>query len=179
MHEATDAVACWRGGLLALSGCGADGHEMTPSPTPEPTLSDSELVEAGSEAYQAFLDELYAMYAEFDYDYTRLTPYVSQELATSAVSDMQRTHEEGLNIDGSPVVAHAQLITRGGHEAQMAVCIDGRGGRVYDVESGAVWAATASQINGWDLAVVLGGDGVTIDQREPLEENPAVCASVI
>lgn len=164
-------------GLLALSGCGADGHEMTPSPTPEPTLSDSELVEAGSEAYQAFLDELYAMYAEFDYDYTRLTPFASDSLATEAVAEIQMTHQSGINIDSTATVATATL--RDAASASISVCVDARGTRAFDIESGVELEATGDQITAWTLVLEVSADlDVIVASRIPAYEELVTCDSL-
>ena len=165
--------------ILALTGCGNDAANLEEgTPSPDPSLAHDALAEGSRAAYQAFLDELYAMYAEFDYDYARLLPYASLELATSAVADMRATHDQGLNIDSSPIVAVARLHPGEEDATEVEVCVDSRGGRVFDVESGAEWDATGSQVNGWLLVVTVSGSDVSIEAREPMPVQADVCASL-
>lgn len=162
---------------VALTGCvGEEGPAPSTSTEPEPSLAGDALLSAGQAAYDGFLDELAAMYTEFDYDYTRLTPFASDRLATESVADMQATHEDGINLESTSTVAAAVLVESSDNE--MDVCVDARGSRAYDIETGAEWEATGSQITAWRLELDATGSVVRIASRTPLYEESTICDSV-
>ncbi|WP_144720153.1 hypothetical protein [Agrococcus jejuensis] len=116
------------------------------------------------------------MYAEYDYDYTRLTPYVSSDVATQAVADMRDTHEMGVNFRGLSVIVETAFADDSATEVD--VCVDSRGVEAFDVESGAIWEATSSQITPWRLSTQVNARGeVIVTAQESLEaESSSVCA---
>lgn len=121
------------------------------------------------------------MYEAFDYDYTRLTPFVTDEIATQAVADMQDTHELGINFRGNRIAAAASVATpQSGSSAEVDVCIDGRNSEAYDIESGAIWEATSSQINPWRLTITISnrGDVLVTGQAQIAPDSSDVCSSV-
>lgn len=146
--------------LAALTGC-SDGGETQPStgtPAIEPTVSSEDLLEQAREVYDDFREAVDDLYASTDPDFTTLSPWATDEVATLEAASAQDLIDAGIQSTGSSTLTNFELQGEPSEESfEVAVCED-------------VSATTFTSSNGEDVTPtdrdVLVDLTVTFDRRD-------------
>lgn len=114
------AVAC-------LVGCTPEGDPAPsdpPSESAEPTYSDEELLEQARETYEGYLAAFAEMVAADEVDYTVLTPYATEEVATNDAAQEMDLREGGVTTVGTMTLLSMDFENAGSDEVASFACLD-------------------------------------------------------
>lgn len=100
-------------------------NTATPTETPEPTPTDEELLAEAQTAYEGYLAATAEMFAAETVDYTILSPWASDTVATADAATETELRAQGIRTIGSLTLLTFELVeVTGPDEVVAAACVD-------------------------------------------------------
>lgn len=131
------AIALTTFAIVGLAGCAPEATEPTPWPSasPAPSFSDEELLAQARETYEGYLAASEAVAQSQPFDYTALSPYANDVVATNDVAVLEGLADAGYYVRGSVQITSFSISgTATSLDIQVSTCLDISAQRFVDAE---------------------------------------------